>query len=333
MWELVNRTKLLADRSFARDKDGSEVLIVVVKGTFDLEGSLIDAQAPIHRSPIHRGDPATSSLLYETDHCLRKSATDVLVHGMARAIRGEPTVAMEVGLRLGPLSKRLAIVGDRRWSTPTDPRGKAPPVLSDATAFVTMPIVWERAFGGQDGETSDSRNPCGTGYSASISTLAGKVAPNILAPGGLVLEPTDHPAPVGLGPIPRSWQPRLAFAGTHDAKWEQERMPLVPADYDPRFEQCAPTDQQVPGHLKGGETFELTGMSESGVIRGGLPARRLSLKTKMGGVWVPHTPKIHTVVLEPDERRVIVTWHSSVPCHTALYSLRKIVVTEERLDG
>lgn len=330
MWELVNRSKLLAERSFARDRDGSEVLIVVLKGTFDWEGQLCAEQVPIQRVPIHRGDPASSSLLYESDHTLGKPATDVLVHGTARAARAEPTLAMEVGLQLGPIAKRLAVVGDRRWSRGQGDDPSQPVQLSDATPFVSMPLVWERAYGGQDGSAGEPRNPCGVGYGTS---LGGKMAPNILPLGSLIYSPSDPPAPVGFGPVARHWQPRLALGGTHDERWRRERMPLVPIDYDPRFEQCAPADQQVSGYLRGGEPFELTGMSESGSLRGKLPVRGLTIKAKLGGAWVHSEPAIHTVVLEPDLRRAIVTWHAAIPCHRTLYSLRRVVVHEERLGG
>ena len=63
--------------------------------------------------------------------------------------------------------------------------------------------------------------------------------------------------PAGFGPIARHWSPRVKFAGTYDAKWKQERLPLSPADFDDRFYLCVPEDQQAPSYLKGGEPVEL----------------------------------------------------------------------------
>ncbi len=77
MWELSNRTRFAAERAFARDRDGAEVLLVVVKATFAIgpDGALrvADEQVPVARVPRRLGDPGSSSLLHDADFALRKS--------------------------------------------------------------------------------------------------------------------------------------------------------------------------------------------------------------------------------------------------------------------
>ena len=63
--------------------------------------------------------------------------------------------------------------------------------------------------------------------------------------------------PAGFGPIARHWEPRVRWAGTYDKRWQRTRKPLLPDDFDDRFHQCAPEDQQVDGGLIGGELVEL----------------------------------------------------------------------------
>jgi hypothetical protein len=46
--------------------------------------------------------------------------------------------------------------------------------------------------------------------------------------------------------------------------WRRERAPLWPLDFDPRFCQVAPSDQQVPGFLHGGETCRLLNLTPEG---------------------------------------------------------------------
>ena len=71
MWALVNRTPFAADRAFVRDRDGAEVWIVAVKGTFTFnwDGSVevAEDQAKVCLAPEHNGEPRASRLAYESD--------------------------------------------------------------------------------------------------------------------------------------------------------------------------------------------------------------------------------------------------------------------------
>lgn len=325
MWELLNRTPLVAERSFVRDRNGAEVLLVVVKATFDIaEGgalTLAAKQEPIHQVPIFAGDPASSSLLYETDFYLDKPATDVVVHGTAYGRGGEPTVALEATVRVGPLVKTIAVIGDRIWKKRGDTLA-----LGDPEPFAMMPICYERAYGGRDGDATEARNPAGTGFARDPLQLADVRAPNLERPGALIPRPGERSQPVGFGPIARSWQPRLGRAGTFDTDWQKHEMPLSPRDYDARHECCAPDDQQVAGYLTGGEAIELDMLTPSGRLETKVPALGLRVESRIGGARVRHDPRLHTLILHPDERRMIVAWHSALPCHRGIHSLRRTTV-------
>jgi len=52
----------------------------------------------------------------------------------------------------------------------------------------------------------------------------------------------------------RNWEPRYKLAGTYDQKWLDDVFPFLPADFDERYYQAAPEDQQVPW-LKGGDSW------------------------------------------------------------------------------
>lgn len=334
MWELVNRTSFAAERTFARDRNGAEVFLVAVKGTFVLgsDGMLAraDVQEPVLPAPVYSGEPGTSSLLYETDLVLGKPATDVLVHGHAYALSGKAAPAVEVSLRVGPIFKRIVAVGDRTWE-----KRLAGLTLSDPAPFERMPLVYERAFGGSIPAGAgprverEARNPVGTGLVLSASEAAGKRAPNLEHPGDVLHTWDQRPRPAGLGPIARDWSPRVELAGTYDAQWERDRMPLPPLDFDDRFYQCAPEDQQVPGYLRGGEAVELRGMTPGGLLRFTLPRVDLGFTTSIGGEKRGHEANLHTVIIEPDQLRVILVWHTAMPCHHSLYTLRRTVVFEK----
>src|SRR5205823_5975392 len=117
-----------------------------------------------------------------------------------------------------------------------------------AKPFSRMPIAWERSFGGTDPDDPsvvDRRNPVGRGVRKRASALHGLPAPNFEDPRAPISNPSKRPIPVGFGPIAPQWQPRSDFAGTYDQAWKNDRYPLLPLDFDSRFLNSAPADQQL----------------------------------------------------------------------------------------
>jgi hypothetical protein len=328
MWAITNNTPFAAERCWARDKDGAEVWLVAVRGTFSIgpDGSTWPAeeQDPVRMPPKYRGDPANSSLLADSDLNPTKRTTDVVLHGHAYAPGNEPTTQADVSLKVGTINKTLRAIGDRVFQ-----RGLFGIGLSKAEPFAKLPIVYERAYGGTDIVSDDPRkhdwerrNPVGTGFATDVEHLLGKRAPNIEDPHSLYGMINRRPAPAGFGPIPGHWLPRLKFAGTYDAKWEKERQPLLPEDFDERFYQCAPQDQQTSEFLKGGELVELSRLTPSGLLKFRIPRARFLFRTYFDGEGVEtHRAVLHTVMLEPDVPRVILVWHSRLPCHHKVLKL------------
>lgn len=345
MWLLENISPFRAERTWVRDRDGSEIWIVAVRAVFDIhpDGSLerADGQQDVVRTPVFVGDPAASGLVYDSDLVRTKVATDVVLHGHACSPSRSPVASLDVRLKVGPLQKTLTVHGDRVWE-----RGFGLGVRpSDAVPFTTLPIVYERAFGGtrppRPGSSSEPvwepRNPIGVGLAKDASDLIDTPVPNVEYPDQPVTQWKHTGAPAAFAPIPQAWLPRRAYAGTYDETWMRERQPLVPEDFDDRHYQCAPADQQVAGFLKGGESVELTNLSAvSPVLRFALPQVVLGFTTYFSdGEVRHHRADLHTVILEPDYPRVILVWHTAVPCHAKVLKLQETVVrTKQRIgDG
>jgi hypothetical protein len=337
MWQLDNRTPYAAERTWVRDRDGAEIWLVAVKCSFDIssegETSVAPEQPPVAQAPVFI-DPASPqpSLLYEMDLVRTKQTTDVLLIGHAHAPGGVPVTQLDVGLRVGPIAKRLRVTGDRVWL------GGSP---SEPEPFSTMPLVWERAYGGIDPRTRDAplpqfdmRNPVGTGYVAEAAHAEGVRLPNIEYPDQCVRACSDRPEPAGFGPLCNHWQPRAGLAGTYDEAWQRDRSPLLPTDFDDRHYQCAPADQQAPQFLRGGEPVVLINVwPRAEVLRFNLPRVILGLESSfLDGSLRPHErPKLHTVLAEPDMSRVSLVWHSALPCHSSVNKLQKTRIVEKRL--
>lgn len=330
MWQVDNRTPFAAERGWVRDRNGAEIWLVAVKCTFDIrpDGTteVSKEQPPVLRLPEHFGEPGKSSIKYENDLVLTKRTTDIIVVGHGYAPAERPVTSLDVGFRVGPVQKLLRVTGDRMWAVagPTSPE-----------PFVKMPLTYERAFGGSDQKSEqpdrdwDWRNPVGTGFAVSRDNASGLNLPNVEYPDAGVRAWNDRPQPAGFGAIACHWQPRVSFAGTYDDNWMKTRQPLLPEDFDDRYFQCAPADQQAPAFLRGGEPVVLLNLTPGGDLRFFLPKVFLGFDTRFydGSRELHKERKLHTVILEPDLPRVSLVWHSALPCHFKVQKLERTIVT------
>ena len=330
MWHVENQTPFAAERAWVRDRNGAEVWLVAVKCTFEIgpDGSTRPAgdQPAVLRIPEYTGAPGNSSMRFDSDLVLTKTTTDVTIAGHAYAPGGKPTREMDVGFRVGGVQKVLRVVGDRKWRRAG---------MTSPEHFVKMPLVYERAFGGVDRKSTsperdwDWRNPVGTGFAVSGDHLADVTVPNLEYPDEPIRSWNDRPRPAGFGPVSSHWQPRVAFAGTYDERWVAERLPLVPNDFDDRFFQCAPVDQQTPTFLRGGEQFTLFGVRPNGELRFVLPKVFLGFETLFydGSTEIHKERKLHSVIIDADRPSVSLVWHTALACHFKVQKLRRTIVT------
>jgi hypothetical protein len=283
-------------------------------------------QEPPVLAPVFSGDPASSSLKYDSDFQLTKPTTDILLHGHAYAPGGRPTTHVDVTMRLGELAKTLRVIGDRRYE-----KGLMGVAASAAEPFVRMPITYERTHGGRESHppaTPDRpqfelSNPVGSGFVAA----PGAMLPNVEYPGR-----GSANQPGGFGPIPAHWHPRVTFAGTYDDVWRKTRLPLYPDDLDDRFFLCSPEDQRPRAFLRGGDRVELTNLTAHGHMSFLLPRIAFRFETQFRGKpSVTHRGALHTVVLEPDECRVVMVWHTALRAHADVNRLEVTYVTQLRV--
>jgi hypothetical protein len=176
------------------NREGYETAVAIVKATFKVndQGVLTEAdkQRDIVMADVFRGDPATTSIQYESDLAIYKPGTDIIINGEAHAPKGRSVDRLEVLIEAGPLQKRIRVYGDRVWE-----RFMGVGFLrkSRPVPFIRMPLVYEKAFGGVDAETTqdpipkfDARNPVGCGYQVGFTCKAGTRLPNLEDPSALI---------------------------------------------------------------------------------------------------------------------------------------------------
>ncbi len=239
------------------------------------------------------------------DAGIPKVRAEYLVHGSAFVPDGVPSATCPVTVELGDLTKTIYVVGDRFW------KGSA---QSDPIPFTSMPITWDRAYGGP----GFPENPVGKGF-APVETEYGPVQflPNLETPGRMLSSPSERGLPVGLGGLDLTWPQRFSKAGTYDRAWLEERFPGFAADMDWTIHNAAPPDQQQEGAFRGDESIRILNMHPSKpVLEGRLPSvrARAFVTQRSDGRDVMHEVSVllRTVWLVPHRERGILVFQGAV---------------------
>jgi hypothetical protein len=315
MWALKNNTPFEAERNWIRDKDGMHWWIVAVRATYDIapDGSikLSEKQLPPILAPEYFGACGTSSLKYDSDLLYIKPNTDVLVHAHAYAPEGKKVTMVPVALCFEKVEKQLIVHGERWYKG-----GLGGVHMTKPEPFLKCPIMYEFAYGGSDFSDEDPKkhrmdeyNPVGKGVASKAERLVDTPAYTIEYTSG---NPKSK-GPAGFGPIDSSWLPRRKLAGTYDDKWTKSRKPLLPEDYQETFALSAPEDQRPEKPLVGGEQITLYNMTPEGQLTIELPKIELECTTHIRKRKVNHEPpRLITVLIEPEEKRLSLTWQTSL---------------------
>lgn len=303
-------------------------LTVMVKGTFQLHqggtAELVEPDEQLFFEGDLRLDPeAPSSLLYEADAAPFKPRADLLLVGNCHAPGGRPTPQCLVKLAVGFHERSLAVVGDRQWKKGLLRQSSEP------QPFVTMPITYERAFGGSGFEA----NPIGRGAGKGA-----EVMPNIESPKNLVTSPKKSYPPASFGPLDRTWALRRSKLGTYDAAWLAKRWPRFPADFDWSYFNCAPPEQQV-GYLNGDEELHLWNIHpEQEDFRCQLPGIRPRCFARTtaaeGGDLRDLNLNLDTLWVDAEAGRLVLLWRAVTAVHSWDYEeLELLYLAEETVDS
>ncbi|MCE3602707.1 DUF2169 domain-containing protein [Massilia sp. P8910] len=240
-----------------------------------------------------------------------------------RLTRPAPTLAV-------PLRYELAQGGECRIGT-SNPHAKRVPLkfrLAKSQAAMYPPDEAPAAL------DACQFNPVGLGFARPWFLRA---TGNASAPAPQVAYPTRpfsatqfwHAAkgkaklhPAGLGAVGRTWLPRRDWIGTFEEKtqWQADDIPRLPKDFDFRYWNCAPEDQQCP-HLRGEEIFTLINLCASdsplarkdaegnSILRFVLPAQSLcALGADTAGAVAVMPLAIDTVTIDLEAGQVHLTW-------------------------
>jgi hypothetical protein len=290
------------------------------------------------------GDPETCSVRNEDEMAPYKLATDIVVIAEAHAAGGQPTQTMMVGVEVDGNRKLLRITGDRTASF----RAGAAPVFSDPEPFATMPIRYERAYGGRDERSRPDkpfhypRNPLGRGVAIlnTQASIEGLGLPNIedpqdlLTPETLVLEDESawnrKPLPQGFGWFQKNWYPRCSFVGAvpgyvpANEVMREELLGLVPRgqirlarafqlpSFDVRFNNGSSLGLAVTD-ARPGTRIRLAGLTEDGMLSFTLPGGWPQIVLDIGIGKNTLETVLHTVEIDVAQRQATMIWRGAHP--------------------
>lgn len=317
-------------------------------------------QPPLCETDAYCDAVNTSSLMQESDYAPYKPRCDVLVVGaVAHAPQGQATQRWPVGFSFGnAIEKTFQVCGPRRRmrnhpSSQPEAATQVPiryelafggPALLQAEealqrlaqdATLTAEKRQQAAQALLDIPPHYLPNPLGCGRNpetltaihARIQAITGHdidmpvLAPQVEALNQPFGDQADYPV-IGLGPVGRWWQPRLALAGTHDERWKATQWPRSPVDHDYRYWNCAPEDQQID-HPQGGEIVSLLNLTPGGgVVRFRMPTQDLQLLVRLQVGVVMFAPmNIDTVIIDLGQATLSVVRRALISARTDVRAL------------
>lgn len=258
---LVNLTGLKPALIKGRVNYPGYSLTLVVKGTFDLTNGQMAALSEEQVYPCAEvrvaGDLGHEVIAYDSDFAYYKPRADVLFHGSCHAPNSVPVSFCRATLQVGRIQKAIDVYGDRFWESRL--MGKA----SEPTPFVSMPINFERAYGGP----KNGSNPIGRGVGKeAVSEGQTAVAlPNLVEAGAEIRTSSERVAAASFTPIDAHWETRSSKLGTYDQRWQHGRAKDLwfPEDVSWDHFNSAPEGLQVEGWLNGDEEIRLSNLIPS----------------------------------------------------------------------
>jgi hypothetical protein len=310
----------------ALDVSGHEHLVVIVKSSWYLPApgqQLLRADPPpLCMSDEFYGEPGESPIRQASDYVRFKARCDVLFDANAHMPGGKPLPWMDVRAQIGDWRKDIHVVGPRKWE-----QGLIGLTPTRAEDFLTMPLHYGHAYGGsRSGKTYSEAllsNPMGIGWGGRNSwhTLKGTPVPNLEYPNDPMRAPDAGHRPAALSAVAPGWKPRSQYGGTYDDAWKRDTAPLLPKDFDERFYQSAPPDQQI-AYPRGGEPVLLrhmiAGQEEVSFTLPPLTDMKIRILRQDLSAETLSAPA-DTLFFEPDARRFSVVWRASTPIRRRIY--------------
>ncbi|MCZ8502749.1 DUF2169 domain-containing protein [Vibrio lentus] len=306
LWDIENHPELSIKGRFQRDHNGNEVWIVVGKRSWQLVGSVWKEQeeVEIYDDPVYLGEVGLSAMKADQEFSVVKTNTDVLIFGKARSYAKKAVTYHECRLLIdGHIDKTISVLGDRQW---IEHGGSV--TLSKPLPFVEKEIDFSCAIGG------DLRNRLGGGIADTKGELLKQKVPSVFYPTEDWSATPKNTRVAGFGPLAPFFGARQQYAGTFDDDWLENRKPLYPVDFDQRFYQSAPLDQQCKGFISGGERLMMSGFCHNDALSFRFPKEMYVAEAQFKNANYQVDMPISTVFIDTEARILSISYSAAFPC-------------------
>ncbi|MDQ1835220.1 DUF2169 domain-containing protein [Massilia scottii] len=318
--KLNNQTPLSAVAIKHRDHLLRSHVLVIAKATWRLStGRLAPAE---HQVGLHRrqcsvclGDldldpvqlkalrPRLAEEIVWLDHELSppKPMFDVIVAGYATAPLGHPHAFIDAAVRIGTHVASIRAHAPRFWHR----RWLGYRAEAMAETVGRVPISYALADWASGFPIKTSSDP------AELPALL----PWIEFLHSSSERGRHTRVPAGLGFWPENAAHRSIHAGTYDDAWQKKRAPDLPADFNPRFYNCAHKELQLAQAPPDGTPIRLVHLAEQAIIDCAFPALTLCAqgRTAAGEIRSAQSMKPDTLVIEPDQDRMSLVYRVLLP--------------------
>jgi hypothetical protein len=229
---------------------------------------------------------------------------DVFVIGSVWQPYGQPGTELTASISIGERFLRcITVIGDRRWI-----RANGALVPGEPEPFVSMPLSYDRAFGGAaetiHGPCAWPANPGGKGFHLSPEQAEGQPLPNLEDPDRRIRSIEDQPEPMATGPYPAEGSLRVENAVEVDLQPENPGIkrikPLVFNHAHPRMI-LEPSNTPRPG-----EQIEITHASRQGSLRFSMPELEYHVHVHLEHRNYFFPLHLDQIVVLLDEQRVVL---------------------------
>lgn len=325
--ELVNTSPVPVNYSLSgKTPDDSCSVMFTAKATFRIEDSgrvRLEQEMPL---PLWDEDQDTDLGLLPRDNLPRLDPVfEVMMLGKAYAPDGGLTTEMKVALSVGDVRHEIDVIGERTWQG--EGEGAS---ISAPEAFDSMPLTWERAYGGlqpvlidreAEVDVSSPMNTLGKGFDhigqardlgVAFNCPEGypqfdvtRPLPNLEIPDLRVQSWSDEPLPVCWAPVPHSSGLILERFKRSCKKSGKDYVTLEA----PEMLHRAYPDWIIETP-QAGAVIRIEGASEEGLLEFRLPELRIVADFNNGGKVQRIELIPRGLVLLPEERRFYLTYRS-----------------------
>ena len=173
-------------------------------------------------------------------------------------------------------------------------------------------------------------NPAGCGWAGknTAAQLTNAPAPNLEAIDDPINSSHENHKAIAFGPVPPHWRLRSQFQGTLDEEWQKNRFPFLPVDFDDRYYQMAPPDQQID-YPRGGEEIVFVNLLKEtphlGFLLPTLHRMPIRILTKNRRTQLI-TPVVDTLHFETELMRFSAIWRARIPLQRRIQEIDTVAV-------